>query len=155
MNALTLRPPWGYAIARLGKRIENRDWPPPAAARGKLLAIHAGKMPALGRDGAQWQEIRDALDWMEGRGIALPEALLVGHLARYGSAVVAVATLAGVVTESSDPWFVGRFGWQLADVLALPEPVACRGAQKLWTLPVDVEARVLEQLAAGRAGAAP
>jgi activating signal cointegrator 1 len=50
----------------------------------------------------------------------------------------------------------GRYGWILQPVyaengplpLALPEPVPCRGAQGLWTVPADVEAAVRAQLAA-------
>lgn len=40
----------------------------------------------------------------------------------------------------------GPIGWVLADVIALPEPVPCRGAQGLWTLPDDVERRVMAQV---------
>lgn len=40
----------------------------------------------------------------------------------------------------------GRWAWLLTDVQALPEPVACRGFQRIWNLPPDVEARVLPQL---------
>lgn len=46
------------------------------------------------------------------------------------------------------PWRVpGMWSWVLTDVIALPEPVPCRGAQGLWTLPEDVEAAVREQMA--------
>ena len=63
-------------------------------------------------------------------------------------AVVAVVRLAGVVTESEDPWYAGRYGWLLADRQRLVEPVPCRGRQGLWTLPADVEAQVREQVIA-------
>lgn len=39
----------------------------------------------------------------------------------------------------------GRWAWILADVRPLPEPVPCRGAQGLWTVPADIEAAVLDQ----------
>jgi hypothetical protein len=38
-------------------------------------------------------------------------------------------------------------GWVLDDVIALDEPVPCPGAQGLWQLPIDVEARVRAQIA--------
>ena len=33
----------------------------------------------------------------------------------------------------------------LDEVIALPTPVACRGAQGLWTVPADALAQVIEQ----------
>jgi len=58
--------------------------------------------------------------------------------------------LSGVVTESADPWFVGPFGWVLSDVVVLPAPVPCRGAQGLWEVPADVREAALRQLPSGR-----
>jgi len=43
MKALTLTAPWGTAIAKLGKDIENRRWKPPDAIIGQRIAIHEGK----------------------------------------------------------------------------------------------------------------
>ena len=63
------------------------------------------------------------------------------------SAIVAVATFGGTVRSSPSRWFVGPFGWLLADVRALAAPVPCRGAQGLWAIPPDVETEVLRQLA--------
>jgi len=37
--------------------------------------------------------------------------------------------------------------WVFRDRRHLAEPVPCKGAQGLWTLPVDVEAAVVAQLA--------
>jgi hypothetical protein len=83
-------------------------------------------------------------------------------------AVVATVRLAGVIEKSpagslavftagddagrravnaaiNSPWLIGEYGWVVDEVFALPEPVPCPGFQRLWTLPPDVEARVLEQ----------
>lgn len=43
-------------------------------------------------------------------------------------------------------WYMGQVGWVLDEVVTLPKPVPCRGAQGLWTLPADVESAVLAQL---------
>jgi hypothetical protein len=59
------------------------------------------------------------------------------------------ARMTGVVTESADPWFTGPYGWTLDDVVALPAPVPCRGAQGLWPVPDDVAALVIEQAKGG------
>lgn len=45
----------------------------------------------------------------------------------------------------------GRFGWLLADVRALPEPIPCRGGQGLWAVPADLVAQIERQLATGSA----
>ncbi len=48
-------------------------------------------------------------------------------------------------------WFFGRYGWVVADPAGgraqpLGKPVAARGFQKLWHLPAEAEAAVLEQV---------
>lgn len=120
--ALTLHNPWGLAIARYGKDVENRGWaPPPGVTR---LFIHAGKD-------------------FDSTGLAL--------LRRYGhddalahvvpSAIVAVADLEQVCRValnsrrrcSCGRWaFAGQAHWRLTNVHALPSPVPCRGRQRLW-----------------------
>jgi hypothetical protein len=135
MLALTLHQPWAFAVAHLGKDVENRGWPPPAKVIDQRIAIHAG----LHVD-------REAMDHLRRIGIALPDSLVAG-------AVVATVRVAGVrewrkAWPTQPPlsrWFTGPFGWQLEDVLALAKPVPCKGRQGLWRLPDDVEARVLEQ----------
>lgn len=42
----------------------------------------------------------------------------------------------------------GRWAFMLADVRKLSEPVSVRGGQRLWNLPADVEAAVLEGVSA-------
>ena len=68
-------------------------------------------------------------------------------------AVVAVCTVLTILENPSlcpahEPWFTGPLGWELVDVLALPEPVPVKGKQGLWTLPEDVAEQVNRQ--AGR-----
>lgn len=43
----------------------------------------------------------------------------------------------------------GRYGWVLANVRQLNEPVMCSGAQQLWEVEPRIEARVREQLEVG------
>lgn len=91
------------------------------------------------------------------------------RLSRITSAVIAVATIDKVfdgwdedtILEHADAlsfsngeklgpgqvrWFFGPVGYVLRDVHALREPVPCRGWQGFWTLSLEVEARVEEQL---------
>ena len=141
MRALTLRQPWAHAVAHLGKRVENRGWSPPAHLVEEVIAIHAGV--TVDED--------DALHLVD-LGHELPRELVRG-------AVIAVAVLEGVVTrEDALPddqrrWWVGPFGWVLADVVALPKPVPCRGAQGLWAVPLSVKIAVRAQLSTQPPGA--
>lgn len=161
LHALTLHAPWAYAVAHLGKRIENRTWKPPARIVGRRLAIHAG----LRNDARTWDAVtasaRAAGIFGPARG--QPQFVPPGS-------VVAVATVDGFV-DATDPgdvriksetrflgwgatrknhWWIGPVGWLLADVMTLPEPAPCSGRQGLWRLSPDVDAAVRAQLGGGR-----
>lgn len=157
MKALTLWRPWPWAIFHCPsgpKRIENRGWAPPGSIVGQRIAIHAGKRFDL-----------DAVDWIRSMGPRCPDP------EQHPLGVVGVATVVGCVyaplgdmplswsgrvTEGqaravyASRWFVGPIGWVLDDVVALAEPVPCKGAQGLWDVPAEVEARVLAQVGGGR-----
>jgi hypothetical protein len=161
MRALTVRPPWSWAIAYAGKSVENRTWT--TRWRG-LLAIHAGQRP----DKAAFSD-----------ACMLDFCVRAGAVPRYDCGrIVAVAELAGIhhaddcahcCPEPEDwdpsndsmpctnyegpcrnhcsPWaFPDVWHWKLASVRPLPEPVPCKGALGLWRLPEDVERAVTEQL---------
>jgi hypothetical protein len=119
LKAITFHRPWAYAIAHLGKDIENRSWACPLPP-SRLIAIHAGRK--YDRQAADW--IRQSL----GLDCPIEEA--------HPGGIVAIARFVGNVTASDSPWFVGPIGWQLADVVAI-DPVPCSGQQGLWTVPDD------------------
>lgn len=155
MLALTLKHPWPWAIAILGKRIENRTWHPGSRLRvGGWFAIHGGKWPSSASEleDLHFRAASLANDYRD----RLPggDASLLDVMAFSG--VSAVAKFGGVVLPgsalSSDPWFEGPVGWLMTEVVALPEPVPCRGAQGLWPLPPDVLARVRDQFRAATVG---
>lgn len=152
MKALTLHRPWAWAIAHADKRVENRGWQPPDSLLGQRFAIHAGLKYAA--DAAEW--IRREV------GISVPskDSMPAG-------VIVATVRLVGYIDDDlwirpdpdddahmdavdESPWFCGPIGWVLDDVRALAEPVACKGAQGLWTVPADVEARIAGALAGER-----
>lgn len=138
LRALTLWQPMAWAVAARHKPIENRPKPPPRAMIGVPFVVHAG------------------LRWDEGHAAMVRE--LVGELppaARIHGAAIAVATIVHVVDETSldlseeeRRWFFGPFGYVLADVVAIPEPIPCRGFQGFWPLSMDVDHLVRRQLAA-------
>lgn len=135
MKALSLTQPWATAIALGVKQYETRSWS--TSFRG-VIAIHASKgFPKWAREFA-------SMELTLGR---LPARLPLG-------AIVAVARIVGVFrVEEVAPqvsaierlygdYSAGRYAWQLGDVRALIEPVACVGALSLWTVPTEVESRL-------------
>ena len=66
---------------------------------------------------------------------------------RFCSAIVATAVIERVRPRqgTNDGWYIaGHFGWVLADVRVLPEPVKCKGALGLWTVPAEIERAIME-----------
>lgn len=141
MRALTLHGCWAWCVAHAQKNVENRSWLPPVRHIGSRIAIHAG-VNAGGEVAAELRaEMCDApRDWPK-------------------SAIVAVCTLAGVISDESDDvlgtltreeavrartagWYDGPYGWVLSDIRALETPIACKGALGLWTVPSSVELRL-------------
>jgi hypothetical protein len=155
MRALTVRPPWSWAIAHGGKTVENRGYP--TRYRG-LLAIHGGARSRWDPDGQASALVREA--WAA-RARSRPDAHNSIWLLRKDTgwmtfgAVVAVAELRGChgpddCYGTCSPWAAaGQWHWNLFDVRPLPDPVPCRGMLGLWRLPDDVEKAVRAQLEAG------
>lgn len=119
LRAITLHRPWAYAVAHLGKPVENRSWACPLPV-GSLLAIHAGRR----FDGQSADLIRR---W----GYECPPD------EEHPTGIVAIARFVGNVTALDSPWFFGPIGWQLTDVVPI-NPVPCSGQQGLWNVPDDV-----------------
>lgn len=105
LRILSIRQPWADLIACGYKEIENRDWATPY--RGSLL-IHASKN--FDRD-APFEDIAGRIG-QEGY------CHLLEHL-HFGG-VVGMAQLVDIVTESTSPWFCGRYGWVLKNARPLP-----------------------------------
>lgn len=158
--ALTVWQPWASLLAAGVKPVENRDWTPESynLRAGDHLAIHA----SVKLDRESWEaayQIAEqvgalpSLPWLA----SLPEVDTSGRFGKarlrhaletaapYG-AIVAVGVLDEVRREprGDDPWWCGPVGWYLRDVVALPTPVPCKGAQGLWRVEGDVLDRVRE-----------
>lgn len=126
IRGLTLIRPWGYAIAHLGKDVENRTWNC-YLKPGDFIAIH---------NGMKWDD--SALECIQD---CMGVAGSVTKETDKSSQIIAVAQFVGNVTESDSTWFVGPVGWQLRDVTPI-SPVDCKGKQGLWNLPGNVLAQV-------------
>ena len=151
MYALTVWQPWAWAIGAGIKTVENRSWLPNwrLLKDGTDIAIHAGVHTPTRDDYAAMKGIAQQL------GHEVPS--LSGHElgAEYGRGrVVAVATFAGVAHSRDElpsdqkPWWVGKYGWRLANVRQLNLGTAPKvlGQQGLWSLPGGVEQLVRQQL---------
>lgn len=170
MKALTLRNPFAFAISHLGKNVENRDWDARTAELmglpgliGQQIAIHGGALPRRGRNQG-WREFTEALAYIHGlldgelpdsAARFLARRMQLGATLRAEdflvSGVVAVATISGTSRDSWSSWAVpGCLHLELSDVSALPEPVACAGAQGFWTVPEILEREVLRQVSGTR-----
>lgn len=153
MRALTLTQPWAGLVASGIKLIENRSRRPPSNMLGEQFAIHAS------RENKQetWRRIieidpRWAIDYP---GPVADRARLY-PLTTTTSCVIGVATLVTYVTDArqiaeytspeQERWFFGPVGFVLSNVVALRDPIACKGALGFWRLGEDVEKKVRAQL---------
>ncbi len=148
--------------------METRGW---STAHRGLIAIHAAKKYAT------WQrELTEAGPFSEGLVLAgvtysrryRPGAQYAHRFDLPFGAVIAVARLVDVLptehlrdqlhmTGQLGRWTgqermmgdygPGRFAWLLEDVKALSAPVPCRGRQRLFVLPPDITADVLQRVA--------
>lgn len=151
MKALTLKHPWAFAVARRRKDVENRVWRPhPGQLRpGEWFALHGGVVPK----GDSLEEAEDDLDSLRRRGLT-PGGLTLADATLPG--LFAAARFAGCVTASPSPWFNGPHGWAWSELVVLPEPVPCRGAQGLWDIPAEALALFVARVSAADAeGGAP
>ncbi|WP_322472247.1 hypothetical protein [Deinococcus sp. AB2017081] len=162
IRGLTLRHPWPrlFLLDDGPKRVENRDWAPPAAMVGQLLALHGGLPPKPG-DHAYLTEIRQALTWV-GDIFDDPDPVdvfsdddLLQEFCVPG--IYGVARLADVVTSSDDPWFTGPFGWVLEDFVPIDPPLVDRSPSHrgLWVIEAGTLAGLRHRYLAATRPSAP
>ncbi len=155
LRALTLDPEWAYAVLHLGKRVENRERSPKfyGLAPGDYFCLHAGmKKPTPDRIfGLYWMASKAGLAVRTVRGLMLvtmpgKEHALLADSFPLGT-ILAVCKLGVARYCFEEPWARGdQWGWQLAEVLPLPEPVQCKGKQGGWFLTKEQETMVRGQL---------
>lgn len=131
MRAISLWQPWASAIALGVKHVETRHWP--TDYRGPL-AIHAAKRWT--REQKEFAQVEVSLGRMAKRiplGAIVATARLVDcrPTEELKLTVSAIERLYG----NYEP---GRYGWILAGIVALPEPIAYRGAQGFFSVPDEL-----------------
>jgi hypothetical protein len=156
MKAISLWQPWASAIAVGAKRIETRSWT--TSYRGPL-AIHAAKRCIL----SEFEEFDDDLAWRGALDLG-PRLYWLDRILPFGC-IVAVCRLTQCLPTEKIPSHLlhvtqyrewdrdkcygwterqlgnfgpGRFGWILQDVIVLPEPIPCKGHQRLFEVPDDI-----------------
>ncbi len=100
MKAFSIRQPWAYAILKLQKDIENRDWR--TNFRGRVL-LHTGKKIDKGGIG----------DLVDMGMCGLPKIYKTGG-------IIGSVEIVDCVSESNSKWFFGRYGFVLRNAAPLP-----------------------------------
>lgn len=143
MKAISLWQPWASLIAIGAKRIETRSWPTPY--RGPI-AIHAAKRWTQDE---KLQVLRPPFwDVLRHHDGPLP----LGAVVAVGQLVACDRMTRNWIDCTRETWGdneiafghyeIGRYGWILDEVRALPQPVTCRGMQGLW----DLDSAIVAQL---------
>lgn len=137
MKCISLLQPYASAIIAGPKRVENRPRSMFAIPDGGIwVGIHASK----GWWDINWQLWRR--DWPDAsmlpssypRGVVLGAAHFV-EVRKYAETVPVEQIAADL-----GPWAFGPVCYLIDRVVALPEPVACKGALGLWAPTADVSA---------------
>jgi hypothetical protein len=149
MRALTVQQPWAWAIVQGGKDVENRTQ---AWTQRGTIAVHAGlRGSERGLESPLFREAWLRAGHHAGQALALPRGFVIGVVDLVGTHVAAEDCCESEWAEQAYDEHGGRtrrdiVHLELENPRPLAEPVACRGALGLWTLPGDVLDQVLEQL---------
>jgi len=155
LKALSLTQPWASLVAAKAKRIETRSWH--TAHRGEI-AIHAAKgFPGYAKDYARMPKFLKYLRRNEAGQFYVEDVIKGLPL----GAIIATAHIDMCLPTESDlrrwrdyqpeptedeyhfgDYSAGRFMWILTNIVALPEPIVCKGALGLWSVPKEIEAKI-------------
>ena len=125
MKALSIRAPWWWFILYAGKDIENRDWQ--TNYRGTVY-LHASKWWSKS---AVIDDARSAIDCYEKSSLfsmAHTAQIKWDTMKGLGGCIVGTVDIIDCVSQSDSPWFFGKYGFVLANPVALREPIPCKGA---------------------------
>ncbi len=126
MKALSVRAPWWLAILDGGKNIENRDWS--TNFRGRIY-LHAGKWfneLEIMQDLRTIQRIFNLDD---------PDPEMMKMFRPFGGCIVGTVDIIDCVQESDSPWFFGKYGFVLANPVALERPIPYKGMLGFFDVP--------------------
>jgi len=118
MKALSIRPPWPYAIFLLEKDGENRDWH--SNYRGPLL-IHASK---------SWDQ--RGYDFLVNR----MDKYVPSKKHHVYGAIVGIVDMVGCVDEWDSEWFFGDWFFLFENAREFQKPISWRGQLGFFDVPV-------------------
>src|SRR5690349_22078817 len=126
MKAISIRPPWAWAILHAGKDIENRTWK--TNYRGPMAVHASGNMSRPYYEQAV-EEIKKVA----------PRAKVPPFEEMARSAIVGVVEIAGCEKKTGSKWHEkGNWGFVLKKPRALVKPVECNGWLGVWEVPDEV-----------------
>lgn len=120
MKALSIRQPWAWLIVQGYKDVENRLWP--TRFRGRIY-VHTGKqLDKLSsiEEGCIGAELDDKA-WGEFLKRKWPLGAIVGSV-----------EIVDCVISSSSPWFIGPYGFVLANPVVYRTPIPYKGELRLF-----------------------
>jgi hypothetical protein len=132
MKCLSVRAPWWLAILRFGKDIENRDWS--TRLRGTVY-LHA----------SSWFRPREILQDIDSIAHICKVTgqpffgMLIDYLKAGCGRIVGKVDIVDCVSQSSSPWFFGKFGFVLANPVAFERPIPFKGALGFFDVPDGIE----------------
>ena len=130
MKAISIRPPWAWAILHAGKDIENRTWR--SAIRG-TIAIHASQSMTRPYYESAIESIK---------GIA-PAAEVPTYEAMVRGAIIGLVDVIGCEERTKSKWHVANhYGFILSNPRVLREPIPCNGRLNFWEVPDAVARRI-------------
>jgi activating signal cointegrator 1 len=146
LKAISLWNPWAMLVALGLKKNETRGW---ATSHLGEIAIHAA-MKCCNETYLQFSNTMLRAD----------PTLREKPIGNYGGKILCVVDLQTywqvedievinnmtVLEVEAGNYSMGRYVWPLQNVRRLTDPVATPGRQKIWTLPIDVEAEVRRQI---------
>lgn len=152
IKCLTIWPEWAPSFTHMGKRVENRTWPPPSQLIGERFALHAG---------ASWPG-PNSDRWHNFKQTAIDAGFLVNQREKgvieyvdlsfdeYAEDMRTIEVPVGCVfitcvlesvrhidsfTEDelfSLDWAFGPWCWILGHLHRIPQPVPAKGHQGFW-----------------------
>lgn len=148
MKALSIKQPWAWLICAGYKDIENRNWRigrsprhGPYSSRDvdnfsielpSRIYVHAGMK--VDNEGAIW--LWDCKELLGIQG-CMPQWVDICNTWKR-SAIIGEVDITGCVEKSDSFWFVGPYGFTLANPLLYEKPIPCKGKLGFF----DVEAPV-------------
>jgi hypothetical protein len=130
MKAISIRPPWAWAILHAKKDVENRTWK--TNMRG-TVAIHASQTMSRSYYESAVKEIKRLA----------ASAKVPPYEAMVRGAIVGLVDVVGCEERTQSKWHVhNHYGFVLANPRALLKAIPCNGRLNFWEVPHGIARRI-------------